>query len=253
MRRRSASANARPEVTADRRRGGGSIEDLWAFNEEIGRDAVSRPCCRSCRRRPREPLHVIDFVADVRAPTPTARRRSCSDASPWRIGLQAVARGLAARSHALDVRVQWLDDGAGSCTRGRLAQQRSEPRNWRAGYPTWRGNAAARTARVTALQGRLAASCAHPCGRVRVERTREACGDSGGTSRTGPRNACHLAQNSPTHPAACSSSATRSSARRRHVRHRCESGDAATRWRDVCAGGRGTATIDSVRSEEVRR
>ena len=82
-------------------RGGGSIEDLWAFNEEIVARAI-----RAC------PIPVVtgighetdftiaDFVADRRAPTPTA---AAELVSPGRAGLLEGISRLAA-SLALRVR-----------------------------------------------------------------------------------------------------------------------------------------------------
>lgn len=124
------TANARAEVDAlILCRGGGSIEDLWAFNEEpLARAVYESRLPVICGVGHETDFTICDFVADMRAPTPTG---AATLLTPDRLAIahrveQWAARLLRAAAHGLANRTQRTDRAARALTHpaARLLAQR---------------------------------------------------------------------------------------------------------------------------------
>lgn len=119
-------------------RGGGAMEDLWAFNDELlARTMAASPVPIICGVGHETDFTIADFVADVRAPTPTAAAELVSQ--PTQAWLNAVTalenrmrdalvRGLDRQAQRLDLMATCLGRPSELASRQRLRLGSAEQR-----------------------------------------------------------------------------------------------------------------------------
>lgn len=93
-------------------RGGGAMEDLWAFNDEqLARTIVESPVPVICGVGHETDFTIADFVADLRAPTPTAAAELVSESRQAWLGVTSLLedRMGSALTQFVDRQAQRLD------------------------------------------------------------------------------------------------------------------------------------------------
>ena len=154
-------ANARAEVDVlIIARGGGAIEDLWSFNEEVVAKAIldsSLPTVSGVGHE--TDFTISDFVADVRAPTPTAAATMVvPDCHAVAARVDEVAARLARATRQMqDARAQRLDQAIRRLVHPaqRLAAQRERTTELASRLRrAWQVDLAANAAATNALQAR---------------------------------------------------------------------------------------------------
>ncbi|MEO7107252.1 MAG: exodeoxyribonuclease VII large subunit [Rhodoferax sp.] len=119
-------------------RGGGAMEDLWAFNdEELARMLALSPVPVVCGVGHETDFTIADFVADVRAPTPTAAAELVSEPTSASLGLvtdfesrmaDALGRFLDRQGQRIDLAASRLGRPSSLMHRQRLVLSSTEQR-----------------------------------------------------------------------------------------------------------------------------